>query len=102
MTDYHTLYGRLHEHNPAYTISAEFGNVTSGCFTHPVHDRALTVREGCRIQGFPDSYQIMGPKNSQYRQVGNAVPPLAMAELMGFWETGRRRSSAAPNYAPSS
>jgi hypothetical protein len=88
MTDYHTLYGRLHERNPAYTISAQFGNVTTGCYTHPLHDRPLTVREGCRLQGFPDSFRIFGPKNSQYRQVGNAVPPLAMATLIRHWTTG--------------
>jgi DNA (cytosine-5)-methyltransferase 1 len=87
MTDYHTLYGRLHEKNPAYTISAQFGNVTTGCYTHPLHNRPLTVREGCRLQGFPDSFQIFGPKNSQYTQVGNAVPPLAMAALIKHWST---------------
>ena len=85
MTDYHTLYGRLHERNPAYTIAAAFGNVTSGCYTHPRSNRALTVRVGARLQGFPDTYRIFGPKNSQYRQVGNAVPPMAMAALMRAW-----------------
>ncbi len=85
MTDYHTLYGRLHELNPAYTIGAQFGNVTTGCYTHPRHHRPITVREGCRLQGFPDSFRVLGPKHSQYRQIGNAVPPLAMAVLMRHW-----------------
>jgi site-specific DNA-cytosine methylase len=82
LTDYNTLYGRLHEATPAYTISAGFGNVTSGCFTHPKHDRALTVREGARLQGFRDSFEFLGTRDSQYRQVGNAVPPFFMMQLV--------------------
>jgi DNA-cytosine methyltransferase len=82
LTDYATLYGRLHELTPAYTISAGFGNVTSGCFTHPKLDRALTVREGARLQGFKDSFEFFGPRNAQYRQVGNAVPPYFMMQLV--------------------
>lgn len=96
MTDYHTLYGRLHEQNPAYTIAAQFGNVTTGCYTHPRHDRPLTVREGCRLQGFPDSFRVFGPKNSQYRQIGNAVPPLAMAVLMQHWTGAASEKGVAP------
>ncbi|MGC0325023.1 DNA (cytosine-5)-methyltransferase 1 [Bradyrhizobium sp. USDA 326] len=96
MTDYHTLYGRLHEQNPAYTIAAQFGNVTTGCYTHPMHDRPLTVREGCRLQGFPDAFRVFGPKNSQYRQIGNAVPPLAMAVLMKHWSGAASERGIAP------
>ncbi|MCT6838701.1 MAG: DNA cytosine methyltransferase, partial [Bifidobacteriales bacterium] len=81
LTDYATLYGRLHEATPAYTISAGFGNVTSGCFTHPRHDRPLTVREGARLQGFRDSFEFRGARDAQYRQVGNAVPPFFMMQL---------------------
>jgi hypothetical protein len=86
MTDYMTLYGRILEDHPSYTISASFANVTSGCFTHPRHHRALTVREGCRLQGFPDSFEVIGPIPAQYRQIGNAVPALAATKLLRHLE----------------
>lgn len=84
-TDYSTLYGRLHEETPSYTISAGFANVTSGCFTHPIHNRPLTVREGARFQGFPDGFEFSGPRTSQYRQVGNAVPPLPFSKIISHF-----------------
>lgn len=42
----------------------------------------LTVRMTARIQGFPDSWQLVGGKTAAYRQVGNALPP-PVAEVIG-------------------
>lgn len=45
-------------------------------FGHPRDARGLTIRERCRIQSFPDSYEICGGTVQGRVQTGNAVPPL--------------------------
>jgi len=63
---------------PAQTIVASGG----ANHTHivpappPRRLRRLTVREAARLQSFPDDWVFQGPRSAQYRQVGNAVPPL--------------------------
>ncbi|MEL9991116.1 MAG: DNA cytosine methyltransferase [Thermoproteus sp.] len=44
-------------------------------FIHPEENRLLTVREQARLMGFPDHHVFFGPKDSQFNQVGEAVPP---------------------------
>jgi len=67
-------YGRIDPTIPARTITTRFDTPSVGFVTHPVENRTLTVREGARIQTFPDDFIFYGPKMSQFKQVGNAVP----------------------------
>ena len=68
-----SAYKRLKESDCSVTIDT--GNAHSNYF-HPKYNRIPTVREAARIQSFQDGFSILGNRSSQYRQIGNAVPPL--------------------------
>lgn len=68
-----SAYKRLDVSKPSCTIDT--GNNHSNYF-HPLYNRIPSVREAARLQSFPDEFQFVGNRSEQYRQVGNAVPPL--------------------------
>lgn len=76
------VYGRLAADQPASTITARFDSFTRGRFAHPAVDRNITLREGARLQTFPDEFRFVGNQEDITAQIGNAVPP-ALAEVLG-------------------
>jgi DNA (cytosine-5)-methyltransferase 1 len=82
--DHTKRYGRLHQQGLACTILTKC-DLHWGAFIHPIQERCLTVREAARLQSFPDRFRFSGARGNQFRQVGNAVPPLlakAVAEAL--------------------
>jgi DNA (cytosine-5)-methyltransferase 1 len=70
------VYGRLAPDRPASTITARFDSFTRGKFAHPSEDRNITLREGARLQTFPDTFRFSGTQEEIAAQIGNAIPPL--------------------------
>ncbi len=82
---YGNTYCRLWWNRPSTTLTRNFGTPSSSRCIHPKAARALTTREGARIQSFPDSFQFYGSRSARNLQIGNAVPPLlseALAEAI--------------------
>jgi len=59
-----------------YARTRNFGTPSSSRCVHPFQNRALSTRDGARLQSFPDSYKFVGGKGSKNLQIGNAVPPI--------------------------
>lgn len=64
---------KLSPNRPSWTIQASHSNNMG-----PFHwnNRFLRIQEIKRLQTFPDNFKILGKYKDQWRQIGNAVPPL--------------------------
>ena len=68
---FHMAWTRCDGHKPSRTIDTGHRN-----YFHYEYNRIPTVRESARLQSFPDDFVFTGTRTQQYRQVGNAVPPM--------------------------
>ena len=74
------VWGRIDATAPANTLRCVFQNPSKGRYLHPTENRTLSLREGARLQGIPDSWMMSRRPYPIARQIGNGVPvPLAMA-----------------------
>ena len=78
---------RMNSKKPSFTIDAGHNH-----HFHYSENRVPSVRECARIQSFPDKFEFLGPRTSQYRQVGNAVPPLLAQVIAEEIEAQVRKS----------
>ncbi|MCW0046178.1 DNA cytosine methyltransferase [Brevundimonas sp. BT-123] len=83
---------------PARTVTA---NAQQDWIRDPLHGlRRLSPRECAALQTFPADWVFAGKRVDQYRQIGNAVPPL-LAERIGVALRGHvHRQASAPSFAP--
>lgn len=76
-----SCYSRLAPDEPSVTITVNFVHPASNRCIHPLRNRALTPREGARLQSFNDDYIFCGNRTQIVKQIGNAVPPLLGATV---------------------
>ena len=78
---YTNTYAKMWWQQPAPTITRNFATPSSSRCIHPRDSRALSIREGARLQSFPDDFVFVGSESAKRLQIGNAVPPLVSIAL---------------------
>lgn len=73
---YGNTYAKLWWDKPSTTITRNFACPSSSRCIHPRDSRAMSIREGARLQSFPDDYKFYGANGMKRLEIGNAVPPL--------------------------
>jgi len=84
-------WGRV-SHTLRAGTGADRGSFMAARPIHPDQPRVVTVREGARLQSFPDWFKFHETKWHAFRQIGNSVPPLLAATV------ARHVSDAAKNH----
>lgn len=95
-----SCYSRLDGNKPSVTLTVNFVHPASNKCIHPTQDRALTPREGARLQSFPDRFRFCGARTQVVKQIGNAVPPLlgrAIAAALAESMAAERPTSRTPD-----
>jgi DNA (cytosine-5)-methyltransferase 1 len=85
---YTDVYSRLAWSETAPTITARCRTPSCGRFVHPEQHRGLTAREAALLQTFRDDWFFEGPFDDRFKQIGNAVPPLAMQAIAEHLASG--------------
>lgn len=81
------VWGRMDWNKPSNTIRCSFQSASKGRYLHPSQNRVISLREGARLQGIPDSWSFHGDRTSIARQIGNGVPvPLAKAVAQSIYK----------------
>lgn len=78
---YGNTYAKMWWKKPAPTVTRNFATPSSSRCVHPRDSRAMTTREGARLQSFPDDYKFYGSTSTKNLEIGNAVPPLLSIAL---------------------
>ncbi len=76
---YSGVYGRMEWDEPSPTLTTQFYGFGNGRYGHPEQNRALSLREGAILQGFPIEYSFLPDGepirfSALGRMIGNAVP----------------------------
>jgi len=84
---YSSVYARMLWDQPSPTLTTQFFGFGNGRFGHPDQDRAITLREGAILQGFPREYSFLAEDDKVHfktlgRLIGNAVP-VTLGEIIG-------------------
>lgn len=88
---YGNTYAKLWWERPSTTITRNFACPSSSRCIHPRDSRAMSIREGARLQSFPDDYRFYGSDGMKRLEIGNAVPPLLSVAIVQEMQSALKR-----------